>query len=216
MGFVLDYERTLYFELNLDRYTRMKQHAIYFLLVSLLSVSATAVAEKIYKHVEPDGTVSFSSSPPAPGAKPADLPEINRGEMTIAGKPLETCARHGGINCQAGPDTDGSVLCFDGYEHASARFRFSCSSTQLEIAEIGDLSDEGIFSVMVRNSKSVAAEAPELYLRQQQGDEITLIGPAEIEAFGVGEFVLDIKDAGRIEEKPRSQDFRLLCKNCSG
>ena len=135
--------------------------------------------------------------------------------MKLAETTLATCDSHGGINCEAGPSPSGSVICFDGFQGAAARFIFSCSSAKLEIAQISDITKEESFSVIVRNVKSVSAQAPELYLKVDSTTDLTLIGPAEIEPFGAGEFVLDIKDAGRLSRTPKKQDFRLLCKNCS-
>ena len=179
-----------------------------------LIISVSSFAERIYKHVDDKGNVTFSTKPPFQGAKPAKLPEITKGEMKLVGNPLETCSNHGGIDCNAGPSPSGSVICLDGYTRAAARYVFSCSSAKLEIAQVGDPATEDGFSVMIRNLKSVKAENPELHLKRD-GEEITLIGPSEIEGYGVGEFVLDMKDVGVVKAKPEKKDFRLLCKNCS-
>lgn len=183
-------------------------------LAASFHMYASATAETIYKQVDESGSVTFSNKP-GKNSTPADLPEIARSKMKLAETTLATCDSHGGINCEAGPSPSGSVICFDGFQGAAARFIFSCSSAKLEIAQIADITKEESFSVIVRNVKSVAAEAPELYLKVDGTTELTLIGPAEIEPFGAGEFVLDIKDVGRLSSTPRKQDFRLLCKNCS-
>lgn len=35
------------------------------------------------------------------------------------------CSGHGGVNCAAGPDSDGSVICNDGWRDSSVRYRCS-------------------------------------------------------------------------------------------
>ena len=187
---------------------------IFLILLSFSLLASPLNAERIYKHVDADGNVSFSSKPPFSGAKPAKLPEITRGEMKLVDNPLETCSNHGGINCDAGPTATGTVKCLDGYTGAAARFVFSCSSAKLEIAQVGDPAEEDGFSVMIRNMKSIKAKKPELYLKRGR-KEIALIGPSEIEGYGVAEFVLDMKDVGSVTAKPRKKDFRVLCTNCS-
>ena len=32
------------------------------------------------------------------------------------------CSGHGGVNCAAGPDTDGSVICYDGWQNSSISY----------------------------------------------------------------------------------------------
>lgn len=33
------------------------------------------------------------------------------------------CGEHGGVNCPAGPDADGSVICADGYRDTSLKYQ---------------------------------------------------------------------------------------------
>ncbi|MDH4184957.1 MAG: hypothetical protein OEV92_12090 [Nitrospinota bacterium] len=33
------------------------------------------------------------------------------------------CADHGGVACSQGPDTDGSVICSDGYRNSSIKYQ---------------------------------------------------------------------------------------------
>lgn len=33
------------------------------------------------------------------------------------------CSNHGGVNCSAGPDTDGSVICNDGWKDSTITYR---------------------------------------------------------------------------------------------
>ncbi|MFM1847116.1 MAG: hypothetical protein RL417_590 [Pseudomonadota bacterium] len=173
---------------------------------------------QVYKTVDKDGNVQYSSTPPAKGAKPADLPKIMRAEVKLTEKRLETCDKHGGVNCQAGADADGSVICYDGFTEASTRFRFSCSTAKLEISDVSDLTKSGGFTVFVRNSKSVKAAEAALIFKPNGGQEIKLNGPTEVEPFGVAEFVYEPpkgKEESLALAKPTLAELDLMCANCS-
>ena len=188
------------------------------LLISfgLFFLCNTAQADNVYKWEDDAGVVHFSTKAPHPNAKPADLPPINRGEVKLATRKLISCDQHGGINCQAGPDTDGSVICYDGFSAASARFRFHCNSPKLEIAEVSDVLPDGTFSVFVRNSKSVSATTPALFFKPNIGQEIKLEGPSEIEPFGLAEFTFAPDGKTQVDAKVSFAQLRLTCGNCSG
>ena len=187
------------------------------ILLSFFFLAYAVVAEsgKVYQYTDQDGKVHFTSKPPYQGAKPAKLPELTRGVPNTTTKLLATCFKHGGINCQAGADTDGSVICFDGFTEASARFRFQCSTAKLEIAKIGELQPGGALTVSVRNRLSMAAKNPELVVVTKEGKEINLKGPDQIDPFGVGEFSLEPNELGVLKKKPLKQELRLSCLNCS-
>jgi len=194
-------------------------HYYLLILVTALGVGLNAPASaQVYKTVDKDGNVHYSSKPPAKGAKPANLPEIMRAEVKLTEKKLETCDKHGGVNCQAGADKDGSVICYDGFAEATARFRFSCSAAKLEISDVSDLSPAGGFTVFVRNSKSVKAAEAALIYKPQGGKEVKLSGPSEIEPFGVAEFVYEPargKEESLALAKPGLAELDVVCANCS-
>ena len=89
-------------------------------LIFMILISLPGIADqKIYKWVSPDGSVSYSTKKPKAEAEVAKLPPIMRAEVKIPENTLESCESHGGIDCQAGPDGDGSVICMDGFTAAS-------------------------------------------------------------------------------------------------
>jgi len=173
-----------------------------------------AADAQVYKWEDGSGVIHYSNKAPRAGLKPVQLPPITRGEVKLSQRKLETCDKHGGINCQLGPDTDGSVICYDGFRGAVSRYRFSCTAPKLEVADVSDLKDDGSFSVFVRNSKSVTAREPEVFFKQPEGREVKLKGPTTVEAFGLAEFVY--QSAGRpvITQKPTIEHLSLACANC--
>jgi hypothetical protein len=184
-------------------------------LFVLIPINSTA---QVYKSVDADGNVRYTSSPPQKGAKPADLPQIMRSEVKLATTPLKTCDQHGGVNCQAGADKDGSVICYDGFTEATARFRFTCSTAKLAISDVSELTDSGGFTVFIRNSKSVAASQASVIFKPKSGGEVKLKGPAEIEPFGVAEFTYEPprgKEESLALGKPTLAELDILCANCA-
>lgn len=185
----------------------------FFLLVALF-LPSVVLASPVYKVVGKDGKVTYSSKPPGKDAKPAELPEIMRGEVKLVEQKLVSCEKHGGVNCQAGPDSDGSVICLDGFKGASPRFRFTCNSPKLEISDVSEVSPEGNFTVFVRNTKSVAADKPVVVYTSKAGKEFTIKGPDTIDAFGVAEFQFINADKKAVIEKPTLAELNLNCSNC--
>ena len=177
-------------------------------------IAGSLQASPVYKSEKTGGVPFYSSRPDSSDAKPAELPPIMRGEVKLVKGELVTCSNHGGINCQSGPDKDGSVICYYGFTGAAARYRFSCNSPRLEIAEVTDPDEKGSFIVSVRNTTSVAAAQPAVLYRPEIGPQVKLHGPDQIEAFGLGEFTF--VPAG--PEKPfKKADLSVLditCANC--
>lgn len=185
------------------------------LVLTSISVSISkAHAGDIYKWTDKDGIVHYSSKKSKKEAKPAVLPEIMRAEVKIPATALKTCKNHGGIDCSTGADSDGSVICYDGFKGAAARFRFNCNSPKLDITEIMDIDEEGYYKIIVRNSKSVAAENPKMTVRLPNDPKKELSGPSEISPFGVAEFKLKLGPEEQLIGKPGFEDVTVTCANC--
>ncbi|RIL10248.1 MAG: hypothetical protein DCC75_04780 [Proteobacteria bacterium] len=183
--------------------------------LSVLFLGA-AQAGPIYKWQDEQGVIHYSTKPNASNAKPADLPPITRGDVKLAQIRLVSCDGHGGINCKLGADSDGSVICYDGFRGATARYRFSCNSPKLEVSDISGPEDDGTFKVFVRNSKSVTAEEPAVVFKPSQGQGVKLKGPKEVEAFGMAEFIYSpqLDSTGAASEPPTYAQLDITCANC--
>jgi len=193
----------------------MKNASLLLCLVALHIAVPHALAEKkVYKWQDGSGVVHYSDRPLTKAAQPAELPPIMRAEVKLPKQKLESCSDHGGIDCQAGPDGDGSVICVDGFSGAGARFRFSCNSPKLSVADVSDARADGTYVVTVRNSKSVVATKPAVSFLTESGKAIALSGPEQIAAYGVAEFILSSSGAGGLNGKPNAVQFRASCANC--
>ena len=187
-----------------------------FILQFLITVYTYA---DIYKWTDPKtGAVYYSTKQGDKEAKAVDLPpllrEKRKGYKSIQpNKELKSCVNHGGINCQAGPDGDGSVLCYDGFKDASPRFRFSCSSAKLSVTEVSPTNENGSFTVTVRNETSIKAVGAKVLLTSVEGTSISGTGPENIEPLAIAEF--EFKTSLPSGKKPAISQFFAKCNNCS-
>lgn len=177
---------------------------------------AISTADSVYRWTDDSGVVHYSSKPGQPGLKPANLPKIMKADMHATSAKVVSCEKHGGVNCQAGADADGSVVCYDGFKDAAPRFSSSCSSPKLELTEISEPSKSGGFSVFVRNSKTVAAVKPVVSFLLPDGRTFNLDGPSEIRPLGFGEFTFNPRPGVVVSKKPTVASINLGCENCGG
>jgi hypothetical protein len=161
-----------------------------------------AWAQGVYKWQDENGVVHYTSKAGKAGAKAADLPPITRGEMKL------------GVDCAAGADVDGSVICGDGFKDATARYRFHCNSPKLLVADVSNRTAEGDFKVVLRNAKAVAAVKVALFFERPDKREVPLDGPGEVKPFGAAEFTLAKADTEGLANKPLPTQFRIVCSNC--
>lgn len=197
--------------------TQLRIAAPRFFVVTctLLGAAASANAQPVYKHVDKRGVVTFSDRPSDPKAKPVELPPINRGEVKLGSSGAESCKSHGGVNCNEGADSDGSVICTDGFREAAQRFVFACKEAKLEVVDVSDLAADGSVSAFVRNSKGVLAEGVRVSLALGKNPApLELIGPDTVEGFGVGEYFYNPKQTGPLEAKPKKGELKVTCANC--
>jgi hypothetical protein len=181
---------------------------------SILLFSNTVIADEIFKWVDEDGTTHYSSRNENQKARLAELPKLNRGDYKVGAVNGATCDKHGGINCQSGEDVDGSVICFDGFDGASARFKFHCSSPKLRISDISEPDTKGRVSVFIRNDRSVAARLPKVMYLAKDGAKIPLKGPTEVKEFQMAEFSFISGYIAQNRVKPDISQFTVSCDNC--
>ena len=182
---------------------------------SLILAPHSLLSQEIYRQVDAAGVVRYSSKKPDPQAVPAELPPIMKADFDVGVPAPESCEKHGGVDCQAGADADGSVVCADGFRGAVARFRFNCSAAKLEITDVTLSNEGGDATVFIRNSSSVAAKGVSITFNRVTNSNSELVGPKEIEAFGIAEFVIPGSEIVRPSKKLSTADFSAACANCN-
>ena len=170
-----------------------------------------ASAQSIYKWTDAKGETHYSTKAPSQDAKPATLPTVKKEKLNPGSGLPQGCANHGGMNCAAGPDTDGSVICLDSFRDAVNRFNFSCLEARLEITEIKEKVPGTEFSVFIRNTRGVEVQEPVVTYESQYREKITLSGPAKVDPYGVEEFKLTIRPG---LSKPTAANLTVSCLNC--
>lgn len=171
---------------------------------------------QVYEWTDPRGVRHFSSEKQGDNFKKAVLPPLLReknGAKNDSKKhsgvtSLRGCAEHGGINCQAGADSDGSVVCSDGFRDAVARYRFSCSMPKLVVSELIKGKDAGSFTVIVRNESGVAATKPSLMVPSSVGSP-SISGPDAVPPHEIGEFRVS-----GAASTPKGEELSIRCENC--
>jgi len=211
-------------------------HSIFritIILALLLVFRTSGLTEEVYKWVDADGRVQFSTTPPVAGAKPADLPKITRQNIDQRIKDLKqrsalSCAGRGGIDCTQGPDTDGSVICADGFRGAAPPFRFRCTEAKLEVVQMNLLGDDQqilkeideevtqlsrgaatSLQLAVRNLSDVAAEQVSVQFGSS-GSSLSFSGPARIEPYAIADYILPL--GAQVFESPLA--YTVRCQNC--
>ena len=188
----------------------IKAGAIVF-LISAGAIPPFSHADGIYKWTDEKGKTHYSSKAPAPGATPVSLPPVKKESFTTGRGLPQSCNNHGGINCAAGPDADGSVICLDNFRDAVNRFNFSCLEARLDIAEVKEKTAGTEYSVFVRNTSGVEVQSPSVTYESQYREKIELSGPPKIDPYGVGEFRLNIRPG---LSKPAAANLTVSCLNC--
>ncbi len=175
-----------------------------FFLIVLLGISQLAFAEDIYRSQSKSGSISFSNKNKGDSAK-ISLPQIIKQKDFGAGKnQLSSCSNHGGFDCSKGPDSDGSVVCYDGFKDSMQRYVLSCGKAKLRVIEqsLKHPSQEST-SFIVRNLSTVKAE--NIQLKSSYCMAIT--GDKEIAAHDSAEFICN----GKMKNL---SSLEILCSNC--
>jgi hypothetical protein len=179
----------------------------FLLAAASLLLLSTAVDAQVYEWRDDRGVRHFSTKPEHPRAALATLPELQRAPRTTV-ELAKTCQRHGGVNCQAGRDDDGSVICYDGFRDAAARYLFSCSAAKLKVIDVSEATGDKV-AVVVRNETSVKAR--DLSVTRKNGKSIIRgEGPKELDALAMAEYLFPAKEISLASP----HEFQVTCTNC--
>jgi hypothetical protein len=173
-----------------------------FVVINSLTTAA-CFSEPVYKSTDNRGVPSYSSKPQTKGAEPAKLPNIAKARFSEAKPDKLTCVGHGGIDCQAGADSDGSVICYDKFKDGIQRFAVSCSAAKLSIIPESSKVIAGKFALVLRNNSAVAAKG----IKISAVNNTVLDGPLELEPYGSAEY-------SSAQPIPRDAKIRIACDNC--
>jgi hypothetical protein len=218
-------------------------HSATFVFFLTLLIS-NAVAEEIYQWTDEDGVTHYSSTKEAQSHK-SNLPKLGRENLNHRIETLnqitpETCKKHGGISCEAGADTDGSVICLNGNRDSVISYRSMCTEVKLEISKIryADKEDKPIeynknrdslmklknvekFLLTVRNHSAIEAKSVVLELTIPNGGRIIneysyASGESKIAPYGLAEYSFSLSSIAR-KVTPLDLSnviYKVTCENC--
>ena len=125
-----------------------------------------------------------------------------------------------GIDCRSGADSDGSVICLDGFRDSEELFRFRCIESKLKFQEVF-LTDKTLL-LTIRNISAVNARDISVFLEIKKGliDKTTypLLGDMQLEAYSLSDYTLELdgEEAKQLkEEEVMAGSLSIQCKNCS-
>lgn len=160
------------------------------------------------------------STKPVKGKEPAKLPEVDKVNIDqqikrIKAQTPKNCASHGGIDCEAGKDGDGSVICMDGFKGSVLSFSKKCGQARLQVDSAKFTENYEYIELFIRNLSPVEAEGIQAYGRVRAQPKKKAFGPTKVEAYSVGEYKIPlgvrIKD---IAPPFRVYSYTLKCENC--
>ena len=203
------------------------------------AVGQSAAGAQIYKCQDEAGRTYFCSDvSQSREKKVADLPQIGRENLDskiaeIRNSKLETCKKHGGDKCEFGPDTDGSVICADGYRQSALSFTSTCNEAKLQILSSSMLEDGNVvlpkdryqsitkeqwgsvvFQLSVRNLSAVTVRSVRAYFETQRIPAMQAVGPETIEPYGSAEYQLRAAGFSSVGLSTSEIRYRIACGNC--
>ena len=216
------------------------QHFAVLWCGAMICLPDIALAQQIYRRILPNGAVEYSTSAEERTEQPAALPELGRENLDKKIKEIEhqtppSCVEHGGVDCSRGRDSDGSVICLDGYRGALLPFRFHCLEAELakqikvrsrgeenfsplsSLKELKTLADKlEALQITVRNLSAVEAWGLKVSFRLPRDIELPISGPDHIPAYGIADFSASKETLQHLlsVEKPEQLRLKVLCINC--
>lgn len=217
----------------------------------LLTGLPLAKAEEIYQWTDKQGKVLFSTSPVPPSQGhsskkvAAKLPPLFRENLSAKIQQLKyntpaTCNSHGGLDCSQGADSDGSVICLDGFRGSKQPFNFSCLETKLKVSDfsliyskpgtpskaesvpvkkLSSLSETHFLAkalrISIRNTAGVKAK--DVQIKVKVGNKLLKAqGEDHIPPYGANDYEVNLSN---LKYKLFTRDiskasYRLRCKNC--
>lgn len=207
------------------------------ILFSIFLSISIADSEPINTWVDENGVRHFSSDakqkmPPTIPLKPpveAKLPSIDKYDIESRIQNLKetsrkTCLNNGGINCEAGPDKDGTVICADGSRDSEELFESACKEVRLISTLIvpegrsNKMQMNVPIKVDIRNESSMAAKNVSIRisypasLTSEERVHLNLEGPKEIPEFGIAQYTY----TGKLIDNriAKRGNVNISCDNC--
>jgi hypothetical protein len=201
----------------------VKPRACYTLLslLVLVSTSQATPAPAIHRTVNADGVPEYFARPGDQRGAGVNLPPLRRATIDAASRrdlTPATCRGHGGVKCSSGADSDGSVVCYDGFRESAQSFNDNCASARLVLTELRQI--EGVkYAIVLRNTAGVPASGVRFSYKPSIGLAVELSpveGPETIAPYGSAEFIVSsFKKPFETEHTQLEPKYLwITCGNC--
>ena len=207
---------------NSSRSTTILPYLFIFSSFILIQGEFSFAEESVYKWTDKNGKVHFSTTKPKKNnAAPANLPQIKKVDMDQQIKRIKettprNCSARGGVDCESGPDKDGSVICLDGFKDSVLPFESKCGQAKLQVDSAKFSEDFSYLEVIIRNLSPVSAEGIQVLGRLKAKPRRRGVGPLKVEAYSVGEYKIPLETSvQRIAPSLRVYSYKIRCDNCS-
>lgn len=216
-------------------------HTVPLLTGVLLALTSPLGAEEIFKYVDKNGKVHFSTSPQSGGAK-AELPKVKKENFDerlqrVRAETPPNCEKRGGIDCARGPDVDGSVVCLDGFSGSTLAFHSHCGTIRLQadaprvLDGAGTLIDAKVLhsvpsaadsaktvTMTLRSLSALPAEDVRVELTfPRLPTPLQAEGPTTVDPYGFAEYTARLDPIRNYvtRENLRKLVIRVKCSKCS-
>ena len=216
---------------------RLFSFLYYFLF---LSTPLFAEENNIYRHVDETGKVTYSTTELPNSEQATSLPEIQKENIDkkidgLLSAIPENCEKHGGIDCPAQADNDGSVICLDGFRDAELPYRFHCLEANLQIFSftLSDIENKpipfkpikpfvnqapkaGLLQISIRNNSNVDATRVKVFINKTWREKIFALGPEVIKSYEVQDYSFNIQELKALDRTfaINKGTVKIECVNC--
>lgn len=183
----------------------------YLFLLTLITIPLLAFSDPIFHEKDEKGKFIYTNR--GTDSTPAKLPTIARYDSKKVRIDIpETCSKHGGIDCRKGGDTDGSIICKDGFRNVDHMYLDACIETRLELLSLSGPEND-IYEVHLRNLRDMEAIKPSVRLFFTPSEPLELESPSNIPAYGTIWIKFRV-NPGKLGSKLEKSDLWITCENC--
>ena len=224
--------------------TRSSKHFFFVLAAAAaFALPLRGAGQAIYRLQDESGKEYYSDRPGKSDDKPLALPGLSKENIDqkiqrIKADTPANCEEHGGPDCSKGADSDGSIICLDGFRGAVLTFNQYCSEVRLEakfLVVTGGKAEHvsaqkklldilkgrlpEAFRFVVRNLSAVEARGVHVTVNgfQERERPLEAAGLETIPAYGLAEYSLALTGIAdeMLPQEWNAIRYKVACSNCS-
>lgn len=142
---------------------------------------------------------------------PSKKTEIQNSRASLNIQAISSCSAHEGVDCRRGSDSDGSVICKDGYTESIQMYIAECKRDvkPLSVVSVSHNLGGGKFAVMLRNNTNEQKKNVSVFYKKANGDKVQLKGPDKLDSKKPSVYKFQDKDL-KNSKRLRFSDFEIV------